>query len=84
MARTSSHTYSKVKKLTKDEEADLIIDKLKRTDAERDLDFINEINEFVNRIAAESLKKEIDKEIIKQVQADYLNKITTRFPELKK
>lgn len=79
----SSHTFSKVKKLTKEEEADLIIERLKRTDAEREADFLNDLEESIARIAAQALADEIDNEIIEQIRDEYLNKITKQFPELK-
>jgi len=71
------------KLLTKDEEADLIIEKLKRTDAEREAQFMKDLEEAIAKIAAQAIADEIDAEIIRQVRDDYLNKLTEQFPELK-
>lgn len=72
------------KPLTKDEEADLIVEKLKRTDAEREAEFLKDLEESIAKIAAQAIADEIDNEIIKQIRDDYLNKLTEQFPELKK
>lgn len=71
------------KLLSKDEEADLIIERLKRTDAEREAQFLKDLEEAIARVAAQAIADEIDNEIIKRVRDDYLNKLTEQFPELK-
>lgn len=71
------------KKLSKDEEAELILEKLKHTNAEREAEFLKDLEESIAKLAAESMKDEVDKEIIRHIRDQYLNKITKQFPELK-
>jgi hypothetical protein len=67
-----------------DIEADLIIEKLKKTDAEREAEVIEELKKYVEEFAAMIQKNNIDEKIVGQIQGNCLNKIEELFPELKK
>jgi hypothetical protein len=76
----SSRTSLKVKPLSKEEEAELIIDKLTRTNAEREAEFLKNLEESIAKIAAQAIADEIDSEIIRKIQQENLNNFNKTFP----
>lgn len=67
-----------------DIEADLIIAKLKKTDAEREAEIIEALKKYVEEFLFMVQQNNIDDKIIRKIQNNCLNKIEEIHPELKK
>lgn len=58
--------------MTKDEEAEKIIDRLKKTDKEREEEHIEQISQILQQYIHEEIMEELDKRTLKEV-TDFIN-----------
>lgn len=64
-------------KLSIEQEADLIVEKLSKTDAERAYERWEQFKRELAKVLAEEIAREIDDEILAKIKINHLNNTTT-------